>query len=98
VAASSGRLRRRFGDVFCLGAFLPLDYFKFNVIAFLQAFVAFRLDGAVVDEHIGAVISTYESETLCVVEPFHFAFNSRHVPYSERPQAELPMQSAGDQF
>lgn len=71
----SGRWRR-FSDVFCLGAFLPLDDFKFNVIALLQALVALRLDGAVVDEHIGAVIPTDEAETLCVVEPFHFAFNS----------------------
>ena len=86
VVGSSGRLRR-FSDVFRLGAFLPLDYFKFNVIALLQAFVAFRLDGAVVDKHIGAVFPTNEAESLCVVEPFHFALNSRHVPYSERPPA-----------
>jgi hypothetical protein len=68
-----------FHNVFCLGPFLALHDFKLNVIAFLQAFVAFRLDGAVVDEHIGAVFPTDEAETLCVIEPFNFTFNSRHV-------------------
>jgi hypothetical protein len=73
------------GYVFSLGAFLPLDDFKLNVIAFLQALVAFRLDGAVVDEHVRAVIPSDETEALRVIEPFHFTFNSRHVSYSERP-------------
>lgn len=68
-----------FCDVFCLGPFLALHDFKLNVITLLQAFVAVRLDGAVVDEHIGAVFPTDEAETLCVIEPFNFAFNSRHV-------------------
>lgn len=68
-----------FHNVFCLGPFLALHDFKFNVIALLQAFVAVRLDGAVVDEHIGAVFPTDEAETLCVIEPFNFTFNSRHV-------------------
>ena len=68
-----------FHNVFCLGPFLALHDFKLNVIAFLQAFVAFRLDGAVVDEHIGAVFPTDEAEALCVVEPFNFTFDSRHV-------------------
>lgn len=67
-----------FHNVFCLRPFLALHDFKLNVIAFLQAFVAVRLDGAVVDEHIGAVFPTDEAETLCVIEPFDFAFNSRH--------------------
>lgn len=68
-----------FHNVFCLGPFLALHDFKLNVIALLQAFVAFRLDGAVVDEHIGAVFPTDEAETLCVIEPFNFTFDSRHV-------------------
>ena len=79
-----------FGDVFSLRPFLTLDDFKLYVITLLQAFVAFRLDGAVVHEHIRAVIPTDETEPFCVIEPFHFAFNSRHVPYSERPPT-LPM-------
>jgi hypothetical protein len=68
-----------FHNVFCLWPFLALHDFKFNVIPLLQAFITVRLDGAVVDEHIGAVFPTDEAETLCVIKPFHFAFNSRHV-------------------
>jgi|SRR5579864_381236 len=69
-------------NVLCLRAFLALDYFKFNVIAFLQAFVTLGLDGAVVDKHIGAVFPANKAEALCVVKPFHFTFNSRHDPFT----------------
>lgn len=72
----------RLGYILSLGAFLPLDNFEFNIIAFLEAFVAFRLDGTVVDEHIRAVIATDEAEALCVIEPFDFTFDSGHVPCS----------------
>jgi hypothetical protein len=69
---------------FRLGAFLSLDYFKFDVITFLEALIALRLDGTVMDEHIGPVIPANKAEALCVIEPFHFTFNSRHVPCSLR--------------
>ena len=79
----SGRLRcSLLGYAFCLRAFLSLNNFEFNVIALLEAFVSLRLDGTVVDEHIRAVIPADKAEALCVIEPFHFTFNSRHVPYS----------------
>ena len=79
----SGRLRcSLLRHAFCLRAFLSLNNFKFNVIALLEAFVSLRLDGTVVDEHIRAVIPADKAEALCVIEPFHFTFNSRHVPYS----------------
>src|SRR5215470_19178204 len=79
----SGRLRcLLLRNVFRLWALLALNYFKFNVIAFLQALVALGLDGAVVDKHIGAVFPADKAEALCVVKPFHFTFNSRHDPYS----------------
>ena len=68
-----------FDHIFCLRSFLTLHDFKLNVIALLEALVPVRLDGAVVYEHIGAVFPTDEAETLCVIEPFNFAFNSRHV-------------------
>src|SRR5262249_38245479 len=60
-----------------------LHDFKLNVIAFLQALVALRLDGAVMDKHVRAVFPADKAEALRVVEPFHFTFDSRHVPYSE---------------
>jgi hypothetical protein len=79
----SGRLRGcLLGYALCLRAFLSLNNFEFNVIALLEAFVSLRLDGTVVDEHIRAVIPADKAEALCVIEPFHFTFNSRHVPYS----------------
>jgi hypothetical protein len=71
------------GNVFGLGTLLSLNDFELNVIAFLQALVAFRLDGAVVDEHIRAIFPANKAEALRVVKPFHFAFDSRHDPYSE---------------
>ena len=36
------------------------------------------------DEHIGPVIPANKAEALCVIKPFHFSFDSRHVPYSLR--------------
>lgn len=79
----SGRLRGSLlGHAFCLRAFLSLNDFKFNIIALLEALVSLRLDGTIVDEHIRAVIPADKAEALCVIEPFHFTFNSRHVPYS----------------
>jgi hypothetical protein len=73
-----------FGHAFCLRAFLSLNNFEFNIIALLEALVTLRLDGTIVDEHIRAVIPADKAEALCVIEPFHFTFNSRHVPYSGR--------------
>ena len=79
----SGSLRcSLLGNALCLRAFLSLHDFEFNVIALLEALVSLRLDGTIVDEHIRAVIPAYKAEALCVIEPFNFTFNSRHVPYS----------------
>src|SRR4029077_18429102 len=64
------------GYAFCLWAFLPLDNFELDIVALLEALISLRLDGTVVDEHIRPVIAADETEALCVVEPFHFAFNS----------------------
>jgi hypothetical protein len=80
-------------NVFGLRTFLALDDFKFNVITLLQALVALRLDGAVVDKHIRAVFPADKAEALCVVKPFHFTFDSRHDPCSElswRRSTDLP--------
>jgi len=95
----SGRLRcGLLGHAFCLRTFLSLNNFEFNVIALLEAFVSLRLDGTVVDEHIRAVIPADKAEALCVIEPFHFTFNSRHVPYSGRSLAGTAVCGPVDQF
>ena len=83
----SGRMRCLFFyNVFCLRPFLALHDFKLNVIAFLQALVTFRLDGAIVNENVRTIFPADKTEALGVVEPLYFTFDSRHVPYSERPE------------
>jgi hypothetical protein len=95
----SGRLRcSLLGYALCLRAFLSLNNFEFNVIALLETFVSLRLDGTVVDEHIRAVIPADKAEALCVIEPFNFTFNSRHVPYSGRSLAGTAVCGPVDQF
>ena len=66
--------------VLCLRAFLPLHDLKLDIVTFLKALITFRLDGAVVNENIRAVIPADEAEALCIVKPFDFAFDSRHFP------------------
>jgi len=76
----SDRVRLGLAYVLCLRAFLSLHDLKLHVVTLLQALIAFRLDGAVVDENIRAVIPADEAEALCIVKPFDFAFDSRHFP------------------
>ena len=93
----SGSVRLlRLVDVLSLGAFLSLHDFKFDVITFLQALVALRLDGAIVNKNIRAVIPAYEAEALCIVKPLHFTFYSRHVPYSIGPRGSRVLQNSRD--
>ena len=74
VESGSVRLLRLV-DVLSLGAFLSLHNFKLDVITFLKAFVTVRLDGAIVNKNIRAVIPADEAEALCIVKPLHFTFN-----------------------
>jgi hypothetical protein len=67
-------------NLICLRPFLTLNDVKLNVIAFLQAFVSIDLDRAVVDEDVGAVISSDKSISLRVVKPLHFTFMLSHEP------------------
>ena len=62
--------------------FLALNDFKFDLIAFSEAFVTFRRDRAVVNKHIGTVVPTDESITLGVVKPLHSTFQSIHLQSS----------------
>ena len=92
----SGSVRLfRLGDGLSLGAFLSLHDFKFNVITFLKAFISFRLDGAIVNKNIGAIFPANKAEALCIVKPFHFTFNSRHVPYSIWPHSVRSYRTPG---
>ena len=62
----------------CLGSFLSLHDVKFNIVAFLQAFIPFSLNRGVVYEHIRAIVAPNEPESFCIIEPLHFAFMLRH--------------------
>lgn len=65
-----------------LRTFLALHDLELHLVAFLQALVAFGFYGAVVNENIRTVFLSDESEALCIVEPFHCAFNARHLHYT----------------
>lgn len=91
VELESGRLR--FGHAFSLRAFLSLNNLKLYIVAFLKTFVAVRLDGAIVNKNIRAIVTANETEALCIVKPFDFTFNSRHDPDStwfERTNVRRP--------
>jgi len=93
----SGSVRLfRLGDVLSLGAFLSLHDFKLHVITFLQALIALRVDGAIVNKNIRAVIPADEAEALRIVKPLHFTFYSRHVPYSTGPRGSRVLQNSRD--
>ena len=62
-----------------LRTFLSLDDFKLNLIALLQALIAFAGDGAVMDEHVRPIVAPQETISLCVVKPLYRALYSFHV-------------------
>ena len=55
----------------CRWSFGALLNFEADTIAFLQAFEAGTLDGAVVNKNIFSVFNRDKSETLLIVEPLH---------------------------
>jgi hypothetical protein len=61
-----------------LRAFLALDHVKLDLISFFQALVALNLDRRIMHEDIRTIVPADETETLCVVEPLHFAFELCH--------------------
>jgi len=61
-----------------LRAFWTLSYLKLDLVAFLQAFIAFGRDGAVMHENVGSSVTSDEAITFGVVEPFHRAFQTFH--------------------
>ena len=62
-----------------LRAFASLDDVEFDFVTFFQTFIAFELDGTVMDEDIGSVIAAEEAVSFCVVKPFNGAFVLCHV-------------------
>ena len=56
-----------------------LCYFKFNLIALLQALVTFRCNCAVVDEYIRPVFPADKTVALGIVEPLYRTFQAFHL-------------------
>ena len=65
---------RHFLDGTCLGSLLTFNNFELYLVAFLQALISFILDGAVVDKHVRAIFTTYETKSFGVVEPLYSSF------------------------
>ena len=63
-----------------LWTLLPLNDVELDLVPLFQTLVSINLDGAVVDEDVGSVVSSYESVAFGVVKPLDFAFVLRHEP------------------
>ena len=59
------------GYLISLGAFASLDDIELDLVAFFEALIPLALNGAVMNEDIGATITPEESVPFCVVEPFN---------------------------
>jgi NADH:ubiquinone oxidoreductase subunit K len=66
------------GNLIGLRAFSALNDVELYFIAFFEAFVAFALDGAVVNEDVCSIIAAEEAITLRIVEPLYRAFILSH--------------------
>ena len=67
-------------DLIGLRTLLTLDDVELDFVTFFQTFVPINLDGAVVDEDVGAVVSSDEAVPFRIVEPFDFACILSHEP------------------
>jgi hypothetical protein len=66
-----------YGHIAGLRTLLAVDYLEFDLIALLEALVAFRVDGAVVNEHIrAAVVAANEAKAFRIIEPLYGSFMS----------------------
>jgi len=79
VSNGSVDVLRCFVYVGGLWPFLPLHDFEFHCIALLQALVTLTRNRAVVDKHVGSVVSSDEPVAFGIVEPLHSSFQAIHV-------------------
>ncbi len=63
-------------DLIGLWPFLALNDIELDIVSFFQAFVAVKLNRAVMNKNIWSIIAANEAIAFCVVEPLHFAFVS----------------------
>ncbi len=78
--------------ILCLGAFLAIRHVEFNFLAVGQRFESFALDGAEMNEHIGAIFTLDKAESFGFVKPFNSTCCLRHnvYLYSERRHVQAP--------
>jgi hypothetical protein len=67
--------------VLSLGTFLAIRYVELNFLAIGQSLEAIALDGAEMNEHIGAICTLDKAETLGFVKPFNCTCCLRHNVY-----------------
>ncbi len=67
--------------VLSLRAFLAIRHVEFNFLAISQCFESFALDGAEMNEHIGAIFTLDKAESLGFVKPFNSTCCLRHNLY-----------------
>jgi len=64
-----------------LWAFLAISDVELNLLTIGQSFEAIALDGAEMNEHIGAIFTLDKAESLGFVKPFNSTFCLRHNVY-----------------
>jgi hypothetical protein len=67
-----------FDYVGCLRSFLALGNLEFNLVTFLQAFVAFGADRAVMNKYVWPICASDEPVSFRVIEPLNGSFQSIH--------------------
>jgi len=65
-------------DVLGLGAFLPIDHFELDFLAFFEALEAFTRNVAVVHEDIGTIGLGNKTVTFGITEPLNLASYSHY--------------------
>ncbi len=68
-----------FRNIRCLRAFLALHNLELYLISFLQTFITFRRNSAVVYENIGPIFASDKSIPFSIVKPLHRTFQTFHV-------------------
>jgi hypothetical protein len=84
------------GHVTGLRAFLTIDDFELDLVAFLQAFVPFDIDRTVMHEHVGiTIVTAYKAKAFGIIEPLYGSFHSHFLLPPGRAQQHPHPEDAG---
>lgn len=64
----------------CLWAFGTVGNLELYLVAFIEGFKSFSLNGREVNEDIISIVSRNEPVTLLLIKPFYFAFGHYNSP------------------